>query len=110
VCVCMCVCVCVRERERERERVCVRMCVCVRMYVCLYVCTWLTGHSLALSTSGNTFKKILKRLNFLHEVSEKVIFEKFYTTSFSCAHLIGYGVASVSRIDKTIGLLCKSAL
>jgi len=78
LCVCVCVCVCAREREREeRERE--RGRERERERVCVFLCM----HMCVYVDESSTFR------SHIHPTDRS------------------YGVATVSRIDKIIGLFCR---
>jgi len=67
--------------------VCVTACVCIHVYICVYVCVC-SGYV------GSCFK-----------------YTQVYTYTNTNMYITRhYGVATVSRIDKIIGLFCKRAL
>ena len=64
------------------------MCVCVYVYVCMCVCVYVCTCVRVCTAKDSTF-----RITIVHK-----------------HHGLLYRVASVSSIDKTIGLFCKRAL
>jgi len=130
VCVCACVCMCVgererekrerereeRERERERERECVTdppvllpesLSPGVFWYLYIYICICVCVCACAREREGVGAKARVKVSIFFYTRRLCLIFRSPWFYEALWCVCVWYGVATISRLRKIIGLFCR---
>ena len=119
VCVCTCLCACVRAR------VCICVCACVYVCACMHVCNRSIQIQVIIEVPRDQRNKLeydkVRKLKY-HNTNNMCVYTapvgqyaSIYMRVISLnmkirSNITRYGVATISRLLKIIGLFCKRAL